>query len=1123
MLLLALSPLFRVHGQPQSSVLATGTWHAVAVESRGVYKITYDDFRKMGFNVPINANNIKVFGNVGGMLPQALNISRPFELRENAIFVSGTDETFDKGDFILFFAEGPDRVQYDVNRQVFAYENNLYSDKNFYFITVASDEGKRIDTQPTVEGTYPIIQQYDDYMYHESDERNLLSSGREWYGERFNFDEQRKFNFEVGNIVPNSPVKMVSDVVGQSYGPTSFNLFWNGASLPKQEISQIPNTQYGVKGVHKRDTIILNSDDVNASLTATQVIAYQFNRATSGASAGFLDFFLVNIKRKLALYGHQTLFCSYESLSQPVTTFNVSDVNVNCSIWNITKPDNPRQVGYTLGGNVASFSDHSNELQEYIIFGNNIPSPEFAGKIENQNLLSMGPQDFLIISHPDFLSEAERLAAHRRQHNGWNVAVVTTLQIYREFSSGRQDVTAIRDFIRFLYTRNELKAVLLMGKASYDYKDRVENNTNLVPTYESRNSLSPLATYSSDDYFAFLEDHEGNWGESPVQHHTLDIGVGRIPVKTPEEARIVVDKIIHYDTHKNGYGKWRKEIAFVADDGNNSDNFTSSHQSQANVMAESIESQHPGFDTKKIFLGTYVKTIKPNGEAILEANEDILRTFDRGSLIINFTGHGNEKQWADENVFSNAEIEELENRNYPFLITATCEFGRQDDPTIVSGAELSVLRKNGGAIGLVTTSRPVNAGTNFVLNQQYYNALFDKQSSQFPTLGEIFRNTKNNSTSGVGNRNFSLLGDPSMTLAIPSDSVVVTKLQTKNGSDTLKALSTVVLKGEIHDASGLPIDDFSGVLEFTLFDKPVEFVTIGKNDPAFQYDEWHNILYRGKTSVKNGIFEFEFLLTKNISSEVDLGKLSLYASDPQSRRDANGGLSFKIGGIEPDFPVDNDGPVLQAFMGDTTFAPGGVVNTNSTLVVNIQDGSGINISDNGTGNALVAFLDQGEPPYILNDYYESYIDDFTRGSVHFPIKGLLPGRHSITVKAWDTHNNPGETSIEFVVTDGEDLVIETLGNFPNPFVTETSVFFTHNRSGDDLEAQLVIFAADGMQLKTYTYDIPASSYRVDLGEINNLYDFEKKLPGGLYLARLIVRSLTNGSKTERVAKLIVVN
>jgi hypothetical protein len=207
-------------------------------------------------------------------------------------------------------------------------------------------------------------------------------------------------------------------------------------------------------------------------------------------------------------------------------------------------------------------------------------------------------------------------------------------------------------------------------------------------------------------------------------------------------------------------------------------------------------------------------------------------------------------------------------------------------------------------------------------------------------------------------------------------------------------------------------------------------------------------------------------------------------------------------------------------MGDSTFISGGLVSPNATLIVRLQDDHGINIS--GGENSLVAYLDDDEV-YILNDYYEAYIDDFTKGSVYFPLRDLSPGRHTITVKAWDTFNNAGEATIEFVVSDSEAMTIETLGNFPNPFQSETSVFFTHNRPGDDLLAQLVIYGADGMQLKTYDFDIPLSEYLVDLGEINDLYDFGKKLPGGIYLARLTVRSLTNGSKNERVTKLIVVN
>jgi hypothetical protein len=1129
LLLIALSLVIipQAYGQSTLSVLRSGKWFKVAVSERGVYKITHDQFRQMGFDSQTDPRKIKLFGNVGGMLPQAISLSRPIDLHENAIYVSGeSDGSFDKEDFILFFAEGSDRVQFDPIRGIFSYENNLYSEKNFYFLTVGEEDGIRINVRPTLPGSYPIVQQYDDYVYHELDQHNILASGREWFGERFDLNVQQTFNVEIDGILENSTIKMVSDVMGQSYGTSSFSLYWNNTLIGDQPLPPVPNTQYGTKGVHKRDTIALNSTLVGAGTTAAQAIKYQFSKAASGASNAYLDFFLLNVKRVLKLSGHQTAFRSLQSLEQPVTSYKIAAAPDNALIWNITKPYEPQLQEYTRQDNDVLFSSESDQLHEYIVFDNQIPSPELIGEIANQNVRALNTPQLLIITHQDFISEAERLAAHREQHNALNTEVVTPDQIYNEFSSGRQDVTSIRDFIRVLDAENPevLKAVLFMGKGSYDYKDRIQNNTNFVPTYESRNSLSPLATYSSDDFFAFLEPGEGNWGESPVQNHTLDIGVGRLPVKTLEEAKNVVDKIIYYDTNKKAFGRWRKDIAFVGDDGNNSDNFTSSHQSQANSMAESIESGYPQFDTKKIFLGKYEKTVRPNGETIPEANKDILKRFDQGSLIINFTGHGNETQWTDEKIFSDSEIEVLENKLYPFLVTATCEFGRQDDPTVVSSAELSVLHKKGGAIGLVTTARPVNAGTNFVLNQEFYTALFQKESSRYGTVGEVFRNTKNNSMSGVSNRNFSLLADPSMTLALPSSSISVTEIKTITGSDTLKALSTVHLRGEIQDESGVLIEGFNGTLEFTLFDKEVDFVTIGKNNPSFKYDEWYNALYRGKASVVNGQFDFEFVLTKNIAYQVGTGKLSLYASDPEHKNDASGASSaFKIGGTEPNVSSDVTAPAISIFMGDTTFVSGGIVNTNSTLIVNLSDASGINISGYGIGNALVAYLDDGDEPFILNDYYEAYMDDFTKGTVIFPMRGLSPGRHSLTVKAWDTHNNPGQATIEFIVTDGENIVIETLGNFPNPFQSETSIFFTHNRSGDDLHAMLTVYSANGTQLKTYEFEIPASSYRVDLGEINDLYDFGKKLPAGLYLARLAVRSLTNGSKNERVTKLIVVN
>lgn len=1112
----------------QTSVLQSGHWYKVAVEKRGVYKITYDQLKNMGFDMTLDPRKIRIYGQGGGMLPQRNSDVRPVDLIENAIFVSGeSDGVFDKGDYIIFFAEGPDKVSYDIARGIFSYESNLYSDKNFYFITVSPDAGKRVAASENIQGNFPIIQHFDDYVYHEADEYNELQSGREWFGERYDLVTSYAYRFDVSGVRPNSFIKIVSDVMAQSFNGSSFKLLFNKTQIGEQVVPTISNTQYSIKGRHKRDTLVVEANTVSAPGNTTQEFQYQYVKASSGKSVGFLDFLLINFSRNLALYGNQTLFTSSSSLDQAISQYQVTGVNQNCMIWDITSSSEIKNQAFTLQSGMAVFSVASDVLKEFVVFNADVGSPELVGEVPNQNLHGISPVNFLVITNPEFEGEAERLASHRQSHNGWSFAVVTPEEIYNEFSSGRQDVTAIRDFVKHLYDKNPdvLKSLLIVGKGSYDYKDRMPNNTNFVPTYESRNSLAPLETYSSDDYYAFLENHEGYWSESPVENHTLEIGVGRLPVKTTEEAKTVVDKIINYDLNKKNYGNWRKDIVFVADDGSNSDGFTSTHQHQANTMAETIENVQPSFDTKKIFLGTYTKTVKPNGEVIPEANKDITSWFDRGSLVINYTGHGSEKLLADERIFTVDDIIPLNNKFYPFMVTATCEFGRQDDPGIVSSAELTVIQPNGGAIGLVTTARPVNSPTNFILNQSFYSALFQREQGKYLPLGEVFRRTKNSSVSGVANRNFSLLGDPSLTLALPTNSIVVTGLQTSTGSDTLKALSLVTISGEVQDETGTRIESFNGILESTLFDKEVEAVTIGKNDPPYKFKEWKSALYRGKASVKDGAFQFEFIVPKNIAYDISEGKLSLYASDTEQDRDAAGATtSFKIGGSEKNPPDDDTPPLVNAWVGDTTFINGGVTNPNTTLVVKLQDASGINISNYGIGNTLVAVLDNDEnQAFVLSDYFQTETDDFTTGWVNYPMKDLAPGKHTITVKAWDTYNNPAQTTVDFIVTDGKILIIESLGNSPNPFVNETKIFFTHNRSGDDLEALLHIYSVTGSEIKTYNLSIPASPYYVELLEINGFEDFGKKLPGGVYLARLAVRSLTNGSKSERVTKLIVVN
>jgi hypothetical protein len=1109
------------------SALATGNWYKISVEKDGVYKISHSLLQKMGIDPgKTDPRKIKIYGNPGGMLPQPNSSARAIDLAENAIYVEGeSDGKFDKSDFILFYGSGPNKVEYNISKTIHAYENNLYSDQNFYFVTVSPDNGKRITESPDLGSGFPIVNTFRDFIAHELDAHNELSSGRDWFGEKFALSStQYDFDFPLSGIGNTSSIRFVSSVLGQTHTTGKFKVLINDVSIAEQPVAPIPSTtRYGLKGIHLRDTVTTSGAAIGAEGKTSLRVRYQYERGT-GFSQGYLDYFLMSFDRSLALYNSQTIFLSPSSLTNPTSLFEISGVNDQTVIWDITDVTNVKAQSFQQANSVASFATSTNELKRFVVF-KATEQPSIVGKVANQNIRSLSTPNLIIVTHPDFLSEAQRLAEHRASFSGWSVQVVTTEQVYNEFSSGRQDVTAIRDFVKSLYNKSPstLQALLLFGKCSYDYKDRIENNTNYTITYESRNSMMPLETYSSDDYFGFLEDSEGLWLERPQpQNHTLDIGVGRLPVKSLEEAAGVVDKIIQYDTNRNTLGYWRKQLAFVADDGNTEDGFSDIHQEQANDLTKFIASTDPSFDSKKLFMGSYVKRLRGSSETIPEMTSDIIRSFDKGSIIINFTGHGGEDQWTDENVFNSSTISDLSNHRYPFLVTATCEFGRHDDPRDISGAEESVILANGGSIGLVTTARPVNSTTNFNLNIAFYDALLQKINNQYQSIGEVFRHTKNNSISGVANRNFSLLGDPSLTLALPSNLVQINELKTATGSDTVKALSTVIATGEIRSSSNEKLSDFNGVVEATLFDKETKLVTIGRNDPPFAYTEWKNALFRGKATVTNGEFQIEFIVPKNIAYQVAQGKFSLYAFDSTTNRDANGYYSdFKIGESEG-MISDNTGPEIKLYMGDTSFEPGGTTDPDTRLIARLEDETGINISTYGLGNGLIGILDGGTEQYALNDYYASDTDNSTDGWIDFPIQDLEPGRHTLTVKAWDVNNNSSESTIEFVVT-GEELRVETFGTYPNPFVEKSMLFFTHNRSGDELQAQVFIQKATGELVGTAEINVPESGHHVDLLEINAGGLGDKKLAPGLYLARLIVRSLTNGSKNERVTKLIILN
>ncbi|HWA32599.1 MAG TPA: type IX secretion system sortase PorU [Cyclobacteriaceae bacterium] len=1107
------------YGQ-SASVLSTGKWAKASVQFDGVYKIDFSLLKKMGINPDgADARKIRIFAAFNAMLPQANSAPRIKDLQEIAIYVKGEEDgKFDNSDYILFYGQGPDNYNLLPSKSIFQYENNLYSDKNYYFITIGTLPGKRIAQINNVSGDAPSIEEFDDFAYYETEKYNVLNSGRDWFGEQFDSKTEYTIRFDMPGIVAGSDIKLVCNTMAQSYNESSFQILYNDKIIAEQKPLPISDYQYAVKGSEVIDTLKISANLVNASGGAAQDIKLQFVKAASGISVGYLDYLLLQAKRRLAFYGDQILFHSLKSLDQPLARFSISNSTSETVVWDITDPFNPSFQQSVFSGGVTTFTASSGTLRKYIAWNTKFSAPGCEEEILNQNLHGLAAVDVLVVCAPEFISQAQRFALHRQSKNSLRVSVVTTNQVYNEFSGGKQDITAIRDYVKYLRDQNAgIKHLLLFGRGSYDYKNYLPNNKNFVPTYESRNSLSPLETYSSDDYFGFLENNEGNWGESPSVDHTLDIGVGRLPVKKTEEADIVVDKIIEYENQN--WGEWRKELVFVADDGD-----YNIHQSQSDELAETIESSHPEFNTTKIFLDSYKQVNSSIGQLSPDATAALNDAVRKGAAVVNYTGHGSEQQWTQERIFDQTALDKWKTAPaYPLLVTATCEFGRNDDPSLISTAENSLVRKGGGSIGLVTTARPVNSSTNFTLNKAFYLALFTKVDNQFRDLGSVFRDTKNNSTSGVANRNFSLLGDPSMHVILPGPEIKVSEIKNLSSpSDTLKALSSVRITGSIYQ-NGVPDTNFNGNAQITLVDRPVLDTTKGDENSPFQFTNRTNEIFRGQAQVTNGQFKLEFTMTSSINPVVGNGKLSLYAYSNGSKPDVAGVVSaIKIGAKEKKPGADTKGPDIQLFVGDSTFLNGGIASASTHLVAILSDENGINISGYSEKNNILSTLDDSIS-FVLNNYYLADLGNVGRGKIRFPIDDLKPGEHHLSIRASDTFGNQSSTSITFFVSDVNGIQIEQWLNFPNPASTSTTFHFKHNRSGDDLEAVVTVYNYLGQPMVSNTYEVLNSPYHVNLPTWDVVAGEGTKLGTGLYLCKLSVRSLSDGSKNEKITKVIISN
>ena len=1105
-----------------TSAMSEGEWYQFRIKKNGVYKLTYNQIKQAGINIDdISSANIKMFG-FGAMLPQANYEERDADIPEIAIkMADGGDGSFDEGDYLLFYAQGPDNWEYQEADKLFRHRINIYSRQAYYYLVLSDGNGKRIEETNSLNNANFTVKSFADYAFIEDEKYNLINSGRRWFGDKYEFTIEYDYSFDFKNITQNSNVNFKAVFAARSERNSFFKLSMFNETK-KVNIPQIGSGQHPDYAEDGSGQWVFK----NTSTSSTIPIKINYSQPLS-ASVGWLDYLEINVERDLIFSGSQMEFRAPKSVNPGrISKFELQNPNnKSLEIWETSDINNPKLINFTSQGNTLEFTLLTEDLREFISFDKSSAlSPEFVKSIDNQNLHAELNHEYIIITHPSFLEQAEELAQFHRDDSGLDVFVTTLDPIYHEYSSGKQDISAIRDFLRSVYLNSDddkkLKYVLFFGDASMDYLQRTDNNTNMVPTWESYESLASIKSIASDDFFAFFDEEEGGGN---LLHDEVDIGTGRFPVTTVTQAQQMVDKVKHYKSNESEVmSDWRNIICFVADDEDGN-----THLDQANDLSILVSEIYPTANLDKIFVDAYQQESTSAGQRYPKVNDAINERVDKGALIISYTGHGGEVGWGQERFLDVPDITSWTNYDkLPVFLTATCEFSRYDDPKRVSAGELIFLNAKGGGISLFTTSRATYSGNNFIVSKNFYNISLTKRDGKYLRMGEIMKHTKVASGTDGNILKFILLGDPALRLNMPKYQLNLTSVEnTISGetTDTIKALSSVTIKGNITDENDQILSDFNGLVYPSVYDKPSEITTLandgGSNTYTFELQK--NILYKGKAEVINGEFEFSFIVPKDISYNYGYGKVSLYAENADV--DASGfDNEITIGGYDNNTIIDNHGPEIQLYINDNNFVEGGITNENPILLAYLSDDNGINTTGNGIGHDITAILDSDESNIkILNDYYISDVNSYKTGSLSFPFFKVPDGEHFIELKVWDIQNNSSKAKIYFTVASSTQMALENLFNYPNPVTDHTTFSFEHNQSNQNIDIIIDIYNINGSFVTQLRESYYSDGYRSN--EIRwDATDSNGNIIGkGIYIYKVYITS-ESGQESHKTSKLVVI-
>lgn len=1104
--------------QTYQSVLSEHTWIKMAVAEEGVYKLDYATLDAMHIDMErLNPNEIRIFGNPSGPLPEKNSEERPDDLNELAIYVSGADDgSFDEGDFVLFY--GQESTRWNLlqnNAKHYERDRNYYTDSTYYFLCVDSGvAGLRIGSQASmpVDEVTAVVTEFPDFTWHDEELFSPYNIGRNRFGESLtNVDSLLHLDFVLPNLVKDKPVYIKTMVMGHSMRESMRYSLWanNNLLVSNNVISKAGNYSYGNTSVSDK-MVFSESDTIRMTLEL---------RSADNGPILYLDYVEMFYWRKLRREG---AFFPFRMVPSQFGTGNtavwVQNVNAGFQLWDVSEPLRPVvQEGILSAGNFV-FATDAHAERRYALFSSAAIRPIGSWKaIANQNLHALAGADMLVITCPLFWEQATELALFHQQADGLTSHVVDVNEIYNEFSTGIPDPTGVRDFIRMVFSRSggQLQYVTLFGRPSFDYCGRLGYQSNFVPCYESRfGSETLMICKGTDDYFGLMGPSEGLACEGYI-----DIGVGRLPVSTPAEADAAIRKIKTYNDLAATHGEWKLSYLLFSDDEEGAYVTTNENNS---VIVDTV---CPSLNPFKVYCGAYPHVSTSSGTRIPQANADLMEILNKGVSLMAYAGHGGVKGLTGDNVFTVSDISALSNGNkMPFVFTATCEFSKYDDPLLVSAGEQMFLLPDNGAIAMLTTTRPTTATNNQKISRVLMNNLCRKdEHGRGLRFGDIVRSTKSsqaaghNNTTGVSYHvDYVLFGDPALRLALPKEDVATLKVNGRdpaNSEITIHGMSMVTIEGEIRTPNGDIDPLFNGELWVTMYDRKTNVAVPyngGVSDIAYHKEK----LYHGRVSVNAGKFTASFQVPSDIKPDNGAPRLAYYAYDSIRNIDAMGAFDDLIlGGTDPAMQPDTEGPQISFYWETPAFQNGDLVEREGVLYADLYDAQGIYHYDFSLGRDIV--LGSNCAAYdnlVLNERFEPALNDFRRGRIAIPVSGLTTGTYEFALKVWDTQSNSSTAQLWFVV--GNDVFLAGVRNYPNPFSDETRITMSHVGKEGNLHALVEVFDLMGRNVARLAKQVTSTGD----GELEPLAwdgrdQWGNLLPTGIYLYRLTLTDEEGFSRT----------